>query len=199
MYVMGTRKKQITKPREEWDNPNPEPFLTEEQEKKAIELTDSIVEKRGRAYHYTEEQRKLGLALYAMGHNPRVIGEALGGISRSTIENWIHGPDVCRDSLSAVAEKLKETHANRLRLNAERALNAALSPERLEKASTKDLAVTYGIFTEKQRLIEGESTENINIMHKQIVEYHDKRKANTSEVEQLEQEIRDIEDILLNE
>ena len=66
-----------------------------------------------------------------------------------------------------------------------------LHTEKIEKSSTKDLAVTASIFIDKARLIKGESTNN-------NFTYIKNQNKNDSELSVLENELKII-DIELNE
>jgi len=69
----------------------------------------------------------------------------------------------------AMVKAYQENKADILDAKELEALNA-LTPDKLEKASARDVATVFGILTDKQRLAAGKSTANINVFSRMIVE-----------------------------
>lgn len=94
-------------------------------------------------------------------------------LTRSQVQRILRDPDAQNFINPAVADAYKAHVSTKLRASNHLILDN-VTPEKIEKASLKDLAVSFGVFEDKLRLINGESTENV------AIQVFSKKKINTN-------------------
>lgn len=108
---------------------------------------------------YTEREKARALALVKTngGNVQRAAREA--GVPRKTVGDWVEGKGVSQEAkrMSEQPEVTKELAAKFKQL-AHLALDA-ITPEKLAKASLKELALAAAIFTDKNQLLTGSPTQ----------------------------------------
>jgi len=105
------------------------------------------------------EEKAVAIALKAQGLTHVEIGEILGR-SISSISNWIHSSSDL--AISSMADGLKK-HGGAKRHLISDAILGKISDTDVEKASLLQKVTASAILTEKARLLEGESTQNVSV------------------------------------
>ncbi len=148
---------------------------------------------------YSDDVKVKALALHRLGKSQEYICKALDVHSRGTIWNWVNLHDVDEYAVSAVCDQIRNQESKRLQIAADRMLSAAMTDEKIEKASLSQLMVGYGIAYDKRRLSDGESTENISVMFNKASEIAGTKDSSTSELAALQSEIDDLESQILDD
>lgn len=152
---------------------------------------------RSRAYlnqhrKYPDEMKVLALTLRSAGYTIDKISR-ITGVAPPTIHDWINDPAFDSVALAELSEGVKDRMANRLYINANTAFSCAMTDEKLKGASFLQLVTGASIMIDKARLLKGESTENISMMSKKIVEVASQRENVSREIMDSEAEIAKLE------
>jgi hypothetical protein len=154
-------------------------------------IVGSIVSKKrvkGRPHKYSDEQKKVCLALWSQNLSFNDI-ELATGVPRGTVHSWTTGQGVENLEYSDTAELVKNSLASHCILGAKRAITASLEEEKISKASALQLGTLGAMLIDKARLLSGESTSNIlNVYHK-MKEHKDNTEDIEHEIAALEHEV----------
>ncbi len=138
------------------------------------------------------ELKKHAIALHSLGYSMENVANTVG-IAKGTVHKWVHGQDIDRAEIAELCDRLKESLTDRLMVNADRLLIRAQDEDKIEKASTLQLVTAGSILIDKARLLRGESTENVAVMGKKVIEIHDRRSSLQAEKAELNKEITNLE------
>ena len=155
-----------------------------------IKLPDLSDIKKGK--RYPNEMKLTALSLRAMGYSFRQIAKALD-IGIATAFDWVNDVQFDEVALKDLAEQLRARIASRLLVNANTKMNLEMEDHRLDKSSSFQLNIMKKNDIELARLLLGESTENIAVIGKKVIEIKDKKSQLENDAQDLESEIADIE------
>ena len=110
-------------------------------------------------------------------------------VGRTTVHEWMNDPYIDQISNTELSDTIKTRMASDLIIKSQIAFNAAMTPEKIEKSSTLQLASAGGIMFDKARLLKGESTQNIATANTRINEFHSDIDEKESDILKLEAEI----------
>lgn len=142
-------------------------------------------------YNRPEAIKLLAVALYAAGYTTRAIASQLDA-SQASVVSWINNPKYngeessSDDSLSDVSAHIKDTLSKKLYLIASKSFNHAMEDDKIEKASSLQLATVGAIAIEKARLLEGSSTENISHLYRKSEKTKGQKETIDAEIKELE-------------
>lgn len=146
-------------------------------------------------YNTYPDQIKLQAFIFRKLNYSQTMISRMLNVPQATLHGWFQKSasemGIDENVVSVHAEKLGKELSDELIINAKTCMFNAMREDKIEKSSTKDLAVTASIFIDKARLIKGESTNN-------NFTYIKNQDRNHDELDNLENELRII-DIELNE
>ena len=148
---------------------------------------------------YPPELKTVAVAKFLGGQSYSEIAAEIG-VPRANVYRWVQnyeGVDSFgfRELLDRVKAALPGQYFN----YAARLANEAMSPEKIEKASTLQLMTAAGIAIDKARLIEGHSTENVSVVYRKVTEHATQRSEAETDLDAAEARIARLEQELLGE
>lgn len=147
--------------------------------------------KKGGSNKYTDEQKKVVLALTSLSYSQRDISK-MTNVPPSTVHNWQNGQGVDSIDYQSIAEQLKANLQSRLTASASKFLS--LAHEKAPEASFKDLMVGTGIALEKEALLSGNATHRIEHVSKKIDVINVSKNDLTDKRRYLEAELTDLKE-----
>ena len=148
---------------------------------------------------HTMEKKMTAIAMYEASDKKasyRTIAEHVG-VSRQTIHNWIQkvqdDENIDEIDLSEIAGRYKSRLAQEAFLYASLYYKRSVDSDKLDKASTLQLATAGKLTAEMGRLLQGESTENISVIEGRVGEYKGKTDDLTSQEKELEAKLKNLE------
>lgn len=145
-----------------------------------------------RTRKYPDELKVLALTLRTSGYTYEKMTE-ITGVSEPTLVDWVKNPSFDTIELKNIADGIKERLSSRLLINANQSFNAAMTDEKIAKASYLQLVVGGSTMIDKARLLNNESTENIAMISKKVMEYDSKRADLNDEILDSQAEIMALE------
>lgn len=112
---------------------------------------------------YPEELKILAMSLKACGRTYKSIAETFG-VGEGTVHGWINDTRLDPIAVSQVSDAVKRNMASKMYVSSNSILSA-ISDQDVEKASLLQKASSIGILVDKARLIEGHSTENVEMIY----------------------------------
>ena len=147
--------------------------------------------KKGGSNKYTDEQKKVILALSSMSYSQRDISR-ITDTPLSTVHSFLNGQGVDSIDYTDVAERLKANLQSRLTASASKFLS--LAQEKAPEASFKDLMVGTGIALEKEALLGGNATHRVEHISKKIDVINVSKNDLTDKRRYLEAELTDLKE-----
>ena len=119
---------------------------------------------------YRDELKIFTNTLKEIGYSTREIAD-ICNVSQPSVVSWINNPDfnvdlIDDENLTELSDRTKDRFSRTLRINAARSFSKAMTEDKMNSASHLQLVTAGGIMLDKARLLDGESTDNINFMYK---------------------------------
>jgi|TARA_R100000093_G_scaffold67268_1_gene38611 hypothetical protein len=142
---------------------------------------------------FPDEVKVFAKTLVIQGYTYQQVAD-ICQVGRTTVNSWMNDPNIDLLGNTDLADKIKDRMASDLLIKSQMAFNQAMRPDKVEKASTLQLASTGGIMFDKARLLKGESTQNVAMAHGRINEYKGDIGEKEDDVMKLEAELALLEE-----
>lgn len=156
-------------------------------------IINNFPDQKKKKNKFPEELKIFAKTLVLKGYQYSQVADILG-VGRTTVIDWMNDPYIDQLCNNDLAESVKTRMASDLIIKSQIAFNAAMTPEKIEKSSTLQLASAGGIMFDKARLLKGESTQNIATANTRINEFHSDIDEKESDILKLEAEIAMLDD-----
>jgi hypothetical protein len=140
---------------------------------------------------YLEEEKIFYCALYYAGMDTTYI-QRLFGVHAQTVNYWLSGINIDSNKLKMAMDTVVRSFPQRLLMLANRAAVHAFKDDKLEKASTLQLVTSAAILIEKSRLLDGNSTQNVDFRFNTINNVAQQANVIDVELENLQQKLREL-------
>ena len=111
---------------------------------------------------YSEDDRAVALAAYAVNENNLDRTAKFTGIPRNTIRRWVDG-EVINAPTVALATVKKGVMADECERLAWKLLGGMDDQQKIDDAALNTLSVSFGTLVDKMRLLRGESTQSVDV------------------------------------
>lgn len=157
----------------------------------------------GSQFHkrYSDEMKLAAISYRAMGHSYKRISRAFG-IGLATAYEWCNSvkhETLVELGISDLAETLKKNYASKLILSNSTLLSHEMKDANLKKMNSFQLNIMRKNNYEQIRLASGESTENVNLLSRRVIDMKDAKtkirdqiQANEAEEAAIEAKIREL-------